>query len=138
MSISNLIFTGCDFTSRTVFFFRNFEIHFLIYVLDEVNYTFPNFLLSGCTCNAEGSENTACDTAGKCTCKANVIGRDCDSCEEGYYGFPDCQGKFFKNFDQRNQIQAVVFFSEFLDFHLEKPDGFGILVDFNHNSYGIL
>ena len=75
---------------------RNFEIHFLIDILDEVNNTFPNFLLSGCTCNAEGSENTACDTAGKCTCKANVIGRDCDSCEEGYYGFPDCQGKFFK------------------------------------------
>ena len=83
-------------------FFRNFEIHFLIDVLDEVNNTFPNFLLSGCTCNAEGSENTACDTAGKCTCKANVIGRDCDSCEEGYYGFPDCQGKFFKYSDQRN------------------------------------
>ena len=54
---------------------------------------FSNFLLSGCTCNAGGSENAACDTAGKCTCKANVIGRDCDSCEEGYYGFPDCQGK---------------------------------------------
>ena len=68
---------------------------------------FPTFLLSGCTCNAEGSENTACDTAGKCTCKANVIGRDCESCEEGYYGFPDCQGKFFKN--------------------SEKPDSCGIL-----------
>ena len=83
---------------------------------------FPTFLLSGCTCNAEGSENTACDTAGKCTCKANVIGRDCDSCEEGYYGFPDCQGKFFKNSDERNQIAMV--FLGFLDFRLEKPDGF--------------
>ena len=122
---------------KRLVFFRNFEIHFLTDVLDEVNNTFPKFLLSGCTCNAEGSENTACDTAGKCTCKANVIGRDCDSCEEGYYGFPDCQGKFFKNSDQRNQI-AVVFFSEFLDFRLEKPDGFRILVDFYHNSYGIL
>ena len=91
-----------------------------------MNNTFPKFLLSGCTCNAEGSENTACDTAGKCTCKANVIGRDCDGCTEGYDGFPDCQGKFVKNSDQKNQID-VVFFSEFLDFCLEKPDGFRII-----------
>ena len=48
----------------------------------------------GCTCNAEGSENTACDTAGKCTCKPNVVGNDCDKCAEGYFGFPDCQGKY--------------------------------------------
>ena len=51
-------------------------------------------LYIGCTCNAEGSETAACDTAGKCTCKPNVVGADCDKCAEGYFGFPDCQGKF--------------------------------------------
>ena len=46
----------------------------------------------GCTCNDQGSESATCDAGGKCTCKANIIGSDCDSCEHAYYGFPNCQG----------------------------------------------
>lgn len=28
---------------------------------------------------------------GQCECKKNVIGRRCDACRSGYWGFPDCK-----------------------------------------------
>ena len=104
-----------------------------------MNNTFPKFLLSGCTCNAEGSENTACDTAGKCTCKANVIGRDCDSCEEGYYGFPDCQGKCVFLFINEAEISSRIP-TKFLSWILGFPIGetFGILTECFQNPIGSL
>ncbi|XP_046390071.1 laminin subunit alpha-like [Ischnura elegans] len=44
-----------------------------------------------CECNIEGSENAHCEKfGGQCACKPNVIGRKCDQCRIGYYGFPEC------------------------------------------------
>ena len=73
--------------------------------------TYKTLLLYiGCTCNAEGSETAACDTAGKCTCKPNVVGADCDKCAEGYFGFPDCQGKFsHKVWAIKNRTESKIF-----------------------------
>merc|ERR1711881_316669 len=44
-----------------------------------------------CNCNADGSEDLACDAeTGKCHCKCDVEGDKCDSCTEGHALFPDC------------------------------------------------
>lgn len=45
-----------------------------------------------CNCDYEGSTSFECDPfGGQCQCKSNIIGRTCDACRTGYYGFPDCK-----------------------------------------------
>ena len=49
-----------------------------------------------CGCSEEGSTNLICDKRnGQCTCKPNVINRQCDECDIGYKSFPDCIRKLF-------------------------------------------
>ncbi|NXR01569.1 LAMB4 protein, partial [Sagittarius serpentarius] len=41
-----------------------------------------------CKCNPQGSLNSSCSKlGGQCQCKANVMGRCCDTCSAGSYGF---------------------------------------------------
>ena len=53
---------------------------------DNVNNT-----CSSCLCNNEGSQNISCNsTTGQCHCKNTMIdGRDCSTCLNGHYGFPE-------------------------------------------------
>ncbi|XP_012267208.2 laminin subunit alpha [Athalia rosae] len=45
-----------------------------------------------CNCDVDGSTSFACATfGGQCPCKPNVIGRQCEICKTGYYGYPDCR-----------------------------------------------
>lgn len=46
-----------------------------------------------CDCNPQGSKDSdLCDYfGGQCDCKEHVIGRQCNTCKTGYYGFPNCQ-----------------------------------------------
>jgi laminin alpha 3/5 len=49
---------------------------------------------SSCSCDIRGSTdpNGQCEPyGGQCSCKANVIGRRCDRCRTGYWGFPNCR-----------------------------------------------
>jgi len=49
-----------------------------------------------CQCDPTGSTSGICDPlGGKCNCKTNVVGRKCNRCAPGTYGFgPEgCQGK---------------------------------------------
>ena len=40
----------------------------------------------------EGSLVFSCaKVGGQCTCKDNIIGRQCTKCKPGYYGYPNCQ-----------------------------------------------
>ncbi|XP_056304742.1 laminin subunit beta-1 [Danio aesculapii] len=42
----------------------------------------------GCQCDPQGSLSAECDrVGGQCHCKPNVIGRKCDQCAPGTYGF---------------------------------------------------
>ena len=54
-------------------------------------------LFSECDCDLTGSLSFECEQAGgQCECKPNVVGRRCDQCAPGTFGFgPDgCKGKY--------------------------------------------
>ena len=44
----------------------------------------------------EGSLNNLCNVeTGDCECKtAAITGKDCSTCADTYYGFPNCQGMY--------------------------------------------
>ncbi|XP_018008782.1 laminin subunit alpha [Hyalella azteca] len=45
-----------------------------------------------CDCDYYGSYTIECEEfGGACPCRPNVIGRRCDRCKTGYFGFPNCQ-----------------------------------------------
>jgi laminin alpha 3/5 len=45
-----------------------------------------------CGCNIRGSTDTCCEEyGGECKCKENVVGRTCDRCKPGHYGWPECK-----------------------------------------------
>lgn len=47
-----------------------------------------------CACDSEGSWSDSCkEFGGQCPCRSNVIGRTCNKCKTGYYGFPNCRSK---------------------------------------------
>ncbi|KAE8292646.1 Laminin subunit alpha-5 [Larimichthys crocea] len=47
-----------------------------------------------CNCSRPGvvSPDVNCDTlSGQCRCKNNIVGRQCDRCAPGFYGYPNCR-----------------------------------------------
>ena len=56
---------------------------------------YNEMLSTSCNCNQEGSNSIACDNEGKCYCKSNIDGDKCDKCINGFFGFPNCQSKWF-------------------------------------------
>ncbi|CAH2303158.1 laminin subunit alpha-5 isoform X1 [Pelobates cultripes] len=48
-----------------------------------------------CDCSRTGLQNMTelgCDIhTGQCTCKPNIMGRRCDKCAPGYFGYPNCR-----------------------------------------------
>ena len=45
-----------------------------------------------CSCDYHGSTSFECEPfGGQCQCKPHIIGRQCEACKTGYYGFPDCK-----------------------------------------------
>lgn len=46
------------------------------------------FLCSACQCDPQGSLSSVCDpNGGQCQCRPNVVGRQCDRCAPGTFGF---------------------------------------------------
>ena len=46
-----------------------------------------------CGCDPQGSKSQICDPlGGQCECKPNVVGRTCDRCAAGTYGFGGVDG----------------------------------------------
>ncbi|XP_069573485.1 laminin subunit alpha-5 [Brachyistius frenatus] len=45
---------------------------------------------SPCDCQSEFTDGTCEDLSGRCFCKPNYIGENCDSCASGFINFPDC------------------------------------------------
>ncbi|XP_066575649.1 laminin subunit alpha-3 isoform X1 [Amia ocellicauda] len=45
-----------------------------------------------CYCDKSGATSPTCSPkGGQCSCRPNVIGRQCSRCSTGYYGFPYCK-----------------------------------------------
>ncbi|EGI60824.1 PREDICTED: laminin subunit alpha [Acromyrmex echinatior] len=45
-----------------------------------------------CNCDGEGSTSFECEKfGGQCPCRSNIIGRRCEICKSGFYGFPRCR-----------------------------------------------
>ncbi|XP_009995324.1 PREDICTED: laminin subunit beta-2 [Chaetura pelagica] len=45
-----------------------------------------------CACSPEGSVSQLCDiVSGQCRCQPGAVGRQCDQCQPGYWGFPACR-----------------------------------------------
>ena len=48
---------------------------------------------SGCECNLDGSVDNVCALEdGKCTCKDNIDGHNCDKSAECWWNFPNPEG----------------------------------------------
>ena len=55
------------------------------------------FFNLACMCNEQGSIGKSCESeTGKCSCTPNIGGLRCDKCDDGFYGFPDCEGNLFE------------------------------------------
>lgn len=45
-----------------------------------------------CNCDIDGSKSFECEQfGGQCQCKPNIVGRMCEACKTGFYGFPECK-----------------------------------------------
>ncbi|XP_015117099.1 laminin subunit alpha [Diachasma alloeum] len=45
-----------------------------------------------CGCSLEGTTSFECEKfGGQCPCKPNIIGRRCDICKTGFFGYPNCR-----------------------------------------------
>ena len=45
-----------------------------------------------CQCDFQGARSFECEPfGGQCACKDNVIGRRCERCKTGFFGFPNCK-----------------------------------------------
>lgn len=64
---------------------KHYEVHLIL-----------SFLLPACECHPQGSLSTECALlGGQCPCRPNIIGRTCDHCVPGTYGFgpTGCSGE---------------------------------------------
>ena len=53
------------------------------------------FLPSECTCDEDGSTSFICDVnSGQCPCKENIGGLNCDESSNGYWNWPNPEGKY--------------------------------------------
>lgn len=63
-----------------------------------------------CNCHKSGSLTQTCNRiGGDCRCRVNVIGKNCDKCKTGYYGFPRCRGTFFNDLIQFFSSLRILF-----------------------------
>lgn len=49
---------------------------------------------AACTCDRRFSTGRCFDGDGQCECLENYSGPNCDQCNEGFYGFPNCKRKY--------------------------------------------
>lgn len=48
---------------------------------------------AACVCDLRFSTGRCFDGEGNCECLENYRGSQCNQCNEGYYGFPNCKRK---------------------------------------------
>ena len=85
-------------------------------ILSTLNKPLNICFLIECNCNVNGTENGSqtCDDLGQCKCKCDVTGLQCDKCEDGHQGFPDCHGKKLKSIKKIYNLQYFTTMPTFL------------------------
>lgn len=71
-------------------------------------------LSTACQCDPQGSLSSECNPhGGQCLCKPAVVGRRCDLCAPGYYGFgpTGCQGIFLSLLPSDSSPSSSLMFS---------------------------
>ena len=60
--------------------------------------TIPSYFMKECNCNELGSTTFICDQmSGQCDCKSDlIVGTQCDSSKDGFFNFPNPEGKNIK------------------------------------------
>uniref|UniRef100_A0A3B4BCE3 Laminin, alpha 5 n=1 Tax=Periophthalmus magnuspinnatus TaxID=409849 RepID=A0A3B4BCE3_9GOBI len=53
---------------------------------------------SSCDCRSEFTDGTCEDFTGRCFCKPNYTGENCDSCASGFINFPECYRELQRNY----------------------------------------
>lgn len=76
---------------KNIIFFLILGIKCDLCVVAYFNLSDSNSLgCTACNCNPMGSLSQFCNPDdGKCSCQSNIIGRQCDECEDGFYSFDD-------------------------------------------------
>ena len=95
---ANVINDKCNTCADNFFNFPTCQgkyfLHNFLIILHCINSTYLLFFhFSACNCNTQGSFDNTCNDNGKCSCKANIINDKCNTCADGFYNFPTCQGK---------------------------------------------
>ena len=64
--------------------------------IDIMKFLIWTISFTECGCIEKGCIHKSCDNdTGECKCKPHVVGAKCDKCEDGYFGWPDCERKIF-------------------------------------------
>ena len=77
--------TNAHFSERERASIERFEVR------HNTNYFFQTFI--ACGCSSFGASSTSCTSSGVCSCKSNFVGDKCTSCKDGFYDYPNCNGK---------------------------------------------
>lgn len=105
------------------FFFFFFEDYCFERPTDCLSHPLPPLPLPACDCDPQGSVSSLCDVrGGQCRCRPNVIGRRCDQCAPGTYGFgpSGCIGEIFTQLtlsekkQKRTSTTPIICAAEFL------------------------
>lgn len=102
---------------------------------------------SACSCSPYGVTDDVCNsTDGSCICKDNFGGADCGTCEQGFYNFPFCLGRYTFLCVNRLQIKKKKhfpcvdlnhiinrFLTSILDSGLEISHSIGVLICWKSN-----
>lgn len=59
---------------------------------------------AACDCQSEFTDGTCEDLTGRCFCKPNYSGENCESCASGFMNFPDC----YREFHQQKHLKKPV------------------------------
>ena len=68
------------------------------------------FYFKACNCDGDGSNGTACDNNGVCSCKVNFMNGKCDVCNAGFFNFPTCEGnQYIDSTSMKLELYFVIF-----------------------------
>ena len=107
-----LMKTSVEYVPRDFMDFHAAKVFIKFQFFQKINYfLFIVYFMSfiECNCDQDGSKSDNCDDVGKCSCKLGFEEDKCDTCAQGFFGFPYCQGIYiFSIFSKNNVIFSLL------------------------------